>query len=49
MRSLRTFDLSVACHERSLRFAEGMRKLSRMEAAGVGLDRLFSNRPVLAL
>ena len=28
-------DLSVACHERSLRFAEGKRKLSRMEAAGV--------------
>ena len=35
MRSLRTFDLSVACHERSLRVAGGKRKLSRMEAAGV--------------
>src|SRR5688572_1272009 len=30
-RSLRTFSLIMACHERSLRFAEGKRKLSRME------------------
>ena len=48
MRSLRAFDLSVACHERSLRFAEGKHKLSRMEAAGVELDRPIRNRPVSA-
>jgi hypothetical protein len=36
LRSLRAFSLSVACHERSSRFAEGKRELSRMvEAAGV--------------
>ena len=29
--SLRTFSLKMACLERSLRFAEGKRKLSRME------------------
>lgn len=33
---LRTFDCQMACHERSSRFAEGKRELSRMvEAAGV--------------
>ena len=30
-RSLRAFSLKMARHERSLRFAEGKRKLSRME------------------
>jgi hypothetical protein len=36
--SLRAFSLEVACHERTLRFAEGKRKVSRMlEAAGVEL------------
>ena len=37
LRSLRAFDCSrMACHERSSRFAEGKRELSRMvEAAGV--------------
>ena len=37
-RSLRAFSLSMARHERTFGFAEGERKVSRMEAAGVDPD-----------